>query len=87
MKLIYCKKCRDVRKLDYAVTVCKCGASKGWRERDGLRVTLQGEAVPLGFHEPAFTSAIRDYPEAVLAGNFPAYVVSKDCPDVTKLDN
>ncbi len=48
MKLIYCKKCQDVRKLDFAVTVCNCGASKGWYADDALNAVIRGRQSRLG---------------------------------------
>jgi len=87
MKLIYCPKCHDVRKLDYPVTVCNCGASKGWYKDDGLHVVIQGEAIPLGFTNDSLTDALRKRPASGLGKLFNAFVIPKDCPTVTKLDN
>lgn len=92
MKLIYCPKCQDVRKLDYKPVVCNCGASRGWYHSDGLHADITGEAIPLGFDNFSFRRALvrkaedrwgKDGQGAV----FEAFVIPKDCSTVTKLDN
>ncbi len=86
MKLIYCPKCQDVRKLDFAVTVCNCGASKGWYANDALNAIIQGEAVLLGFDNPSLMAALHNQPEDGTGEVFTAFVIPKDCPTVTKLE-
>ena len=87
MKLIYCPVCNDVRKLDYQVTVCKCGASRGWYADDGLNATIQGEAIPLGFNNTSLVAALENQPEDGAGEVFTAFVIPKACPTVAKLDN
>lgn len=87
MKLIYCPKCQDVRKLDFAVTVCSCGASKGWYADDALNAVIQGQAIPIGFDNPTLVAALRNQPEDGVGEVFIAFVIPKNCPTVTKLDN
>jgi hypothetical protein len=87
MKLIYCPECHDVRKLDYQATFCKCGASSGWYEDDGLHATIQGEAIPLGFANSSLVAALENQPEYGMGEVFTAFVIPKDCPTVAKLDN
>jgi len=87
MKLILCPTCQDVRKLDYRVVMCNCGASSGWYEDDGLHATIQGRAIPLGFNNSSLVEAIRNRPEDGAGEVFTAFVIPKDCPTVTKLDN
>jgi len=87
MKLIYCPECHDVRKLDYPVTVCKCGASKGWYLNDGLHAMIQGAAIPLGIANRSFVTALDNRPESGMGECFEAFVIPHDCPTVTKLDN
>jgi hypothetical protein len=92
MKLIYCPKCHDVRKLSHKVTFCMCGASRGWYDDDGLHATVQGEAIPLGFDNLTLRSALAMKSEGGWGKDgqgevFEAFVIPKDCPTVTKLDN
>ncbi len=86
MTLIYCPKCGDVRKLDFRVTTCKCGASKGWNVLDELNAVIQGAAIPIGFTNDSFSNALRKRRPNGLGKLFNAFVIPKDCPTVTKLD-
>ena len=87
MKLIYCPKCQDVRKLDFAITVCSCGASKGWYDDDALNAVIKGEAIPIGFANDSFVNALRKRRPTGFGKRFDAFVIPEDCPTVTKLDN
>jgi hypothetical protein len=85
MKLILCPVCHDVRKLDYRIVHCKCGASSGWYEDDGLNATIQGEAIPIGFNNSSLVAAVRNQPEAGAGEVFTAFVMPKICPTLAKL--
>lgn len=87
MKLIYCPKCHDVRKLDYPEVVCKCGASSGSSRIGGLHAVIRGAAIPLGFNNASLMDCLCNRPEDGAGLEFTAFVIPKDCPTVTKLDN
>lgn len=48
MKLIACKKCKDVIGLDYENRSCKCGLSGGRYNEDGDTVTVTGPCRVIG---------------------------------------
>ena len=59
MKLLFCPKCQDVRKLLRERTECSCGESWGYYLEDGLRAEIGGIAIPLGFDNVSFKKALR----------------------------
>ena len=87
MNLIYCPECQDVRKLDFAVTVCSCGASKGWYSDNRLHAVIQGKAIPIRFDNPSLMAALGNHLWNGLGVEFTAFVLPKNCDTVTKLDN
>jgi hypothetical protein len=66
MKLIFCPKCQDVRKLHRAPAHdpihCRCGRSWGRYLDDEVMAEVGGEAVVLGIGNPSFVSAYRAMP-------------------------
>lgn len=85
MKLIFCPVCHDVRKLNYKVVVCDCGASKGWYHNEHLHATIQGKAIPIGFANDSFVNALTKRPAEGLGKLFNAFVIPEDCPTVRSL--
>lgn len=84
MKLIFCPKCQDVRKLHNnsrrSRTSCRCDQSYGWYEKDGLNAVIGGDAIPIGFDNPGFAVAIK-----AQAGSFPAFVIPEPCPTIKRV--
>lgn len=60
MKLLYCPKCNDVRKLQYDLTTCKCGVSKGRYLSNGADAEINDQAMVIGFHNVALELAIME---------------------------
>jgi len=80
MKLIYCPVCNDVRKINPRKVVdCECGKSWGVYEKDGLNATYGGKAIPLGFNNSSFLSAIDSQPLCGLGSHFEAFVIPIWC--------
>ena len=48
MKLLYCTKCNDIKKLQYETTTCHCGESSGHYQQDGVHAVISGPCVALG---------------------------------------
>jgi hypothetical protein len=84
MKMLYCPKCRDVRKLQLEVVTCQCGSSSGWYESDGLKAVIGGDAIPLGFQNTSFVEALKNQPEKGAGKVFEAFVIPKECPTVRR---
>ena len=62
MKLLFCPKCTDVRKLAVGDrTTCWCGESWGWYEDDCLHAVYGGDALPVGISNQDFYNAYREY--------------------------
>lgn len=85
MKLILCPICQDVRKLNYKLVVCDCGASRGWYEDNGLNAIIQGKAIPLGFANSSLCEAVSKQPEEGAGKVFTAFVIPKECPTVKRV--
>ncbi len=89
MKLIFCKKCHDVRKIHTIKVSCVCGKSWGRYFPDGLHAEDGGEAGPLAFVNSSFAGAIGDQPTTDDNGGVPfgAFVVPKECETYKKVEN
>ena len=85
MKLLYCPKCHDVRKLQREVVTCQCGESKGWYKADGLNAVIEGMAIPIGFQNPAFTRALLGRQDRGSGVVFEAFVISRECPTIVRV--
>ena len=81
VKLIFCPQCHDVVKLRKtpAVSTCECGRSSGFYHGDGLRATILGDAVPLGFGNQSFSRAL-----ASPGAEFTAFTILMPCPTIEK---
>ena len=82
MKLLYCPRCEDVIKLTQNVRYCECKKSSGKYLFDGLNAEVYGEAVPLGFANSSFTSALRERPKSGDGRRFEAFVIPLNCGTV-----
>ena len=80
MKLLFCKDCADIFRLyvDHPKT-CHCGKTTGQYEEDGLHAWYSGPAIPLGFANPSFLTAICNQPDEGWGREFTAFVIQKDC--------
>lgn len=88
MKLLFCKKCQDIFKLQRYVEKCRCGESGG-RYLDSEFAEYWGRyAIPLGFGNTSFGLAVRDRPKIAKMGKrFTAFVIpeqSKSCKKIRK---
>ena len=80
MKLVACKECQDVFKLDYEKRRCKCGKTWGKYKEDGLNAVYGGwPAVPLGFANESLREAVLAQPTEGLGRRFEAFVIPKFC--------
>lgn len=60
MKLLFCLKCQDIRKLGNDWTRCKCGESAARYLGDDWHAEYVGKnVVPVGFANDSFASAVR----------------------------
>lgn len=85
MKLIFCPECQDVVKLDFGEVYCKCEASWGWYESDGVNAVYCGSAVPLGFANSTLVEAIENQPEEGKGKCFVAFVIPKSYDTFRKM--
>jgi hypothetical protein len=75
MKLIYCKKCKDVRALRSKPCVCSCGKSGGWMQINPTTIYVTGEATVLAFNATSLKDAVEDCENQEHSTEFHAYVV------------
>ena len=59
MKLLFCSLCKDVRKLDYVVVVCNCGAARGRYLADGWAAEVNSSALLFGLNNTSVKSALQ----------------------------
>ncbi len=85
MKLVLCKKCWDVIKLEKTVRTCKCGSAGGKYLNDIQAVYYGSEAIPLGFNNSSLLKALQDQPEYGAGWPFDAFVIPKECPTMEKI--
>lgn len=81
MKLLFCQKCENVFRLTKTPQDCPCGGCGGVYT-DDLQAQFWGDAIPLGFDNASFHSALANQPEEPESGGrqFTAFVVEKGCP-------
>jgi len=86
MKLLLCRQCTDVIRLQKYWKSCECGETSGRYEEDGLNAVYCGEdAVPLGFVNSEFRHALENQPEEGEGKRFTAFVIPKKCPTMKKI--
>ncbi len=86
MKLVLCKKCQDVFKLDLKIRRCKCKECWGKYLPDGLNAVYGGEsAIPLGMGNSSLLGAIADQRDTGWGEKFDAFVIPKVCPTMVKM--
>lgn len=90
MKLLYCRRCRDIIKLSLQLKSCECGACKGMYS-DERQAQYVGEfAVPLGIRNSTFLEAINNQPatnneDGLSDVFFDAFVIPKVCPTLERI--
>lgn len=90
MKLLYCKNCQDVIKLDYTHRVCACGRASGKYLPDGLNAVISGDdAILLGFANSSLVHALANHeanpgPQK-LGWTFEAFIIPEPCPTVNRI--
>jgi len=73
MKLIFCPKCQNIKKLSGTSTSsCECGASQG--RLDNNTATTYGVAVLIGFEDTALLEAVDSRYESIWGSEFTATV-------------
>ncbi len=62
IKLLFCPKCSDVRKLVQLpdATHCNCGNSWGWYEADGWNAFIGGVGMAIGLDNNSLEFAVRE---------------------------
>lgn len=84
MKLLFCKKCQDIFKLQKEIRSCFCGDTKG-RYLDNLNAEYSGKyAIPLRFANSTLVAAIRVYDDNWQIHKehgieFKAFIIPKKC--------
>ncbi len=87
MKLIFCKKCYDVKKIHTTKVFCACEKSWGRYYPNGLDAEYGGEAIPLAFVNKSFAGALYTQPATDNHGGVPfaAFVIPKECKTYKKV--
>jgi len=85
MKLLLCRRCQDVFKLQTTQRECGCGGTWGRYDADGLNAVYDdGFGVPIGFHNGSLATAVKNQPLEGRGLRFDAFVISKECPTMRK---
>ncbi len=86
MKLLFCSKCKDVFSISFDEKSCHCGCVKG-KYLDSLYAVYSGEcAIPIGFVNSSFLTALKNQPVNGLGESFKAFVIPKSCETFVKVD-
>jgi hypothetical protein len=85
MKLIFCPKCQDVKKLQDEKTTCKCGQSWG-RYLDDVNAEIGGNAVLLGIDNSSFAHALKYRVKKFCGVRFIGFVIEEECPTVKVIE-
>lgn len=78
MKLILCKKCQDVFKLQKKTRYCKCKESYG-KYLDNLNAIYHGPCIPIGFSNSSLLNAIRQQSYSRESVIFEAFTIPEEC--------
>jgi len=81
MKLLFCKNCNDVFRIQVErERICQCGKTRGQYHDDDWNAWYKGkEAIPLGFANSTFVSALANQPETGWGKEFTAFVIQREC--------
>jgi hypothetical protein len=82
MKLLFCRFCKDLFKLNYEIKYCKCGKCWGYYEPDGINAVISDQSYPVGIHNQEFINAISNQPKTGTGYSFKAFVIPKHCPTI-----
>ena len=82
MKLIFCPDCQDIVRLTTEKKTCACGKSGGYYLIDGINATVWGIAVPIGFSNDSFITALKHRPKEGLGARFEAFVIPETCDTI-----
>lgn len=86
MKLLFCKSCQDIIKMDTETRTCKCGSCQGAYTKDNLNAWYKGDlAVPMGFANNSLALALNTQPTEGMGKLFEAFIIPKKCPTFKKL--
>lgn len=58
MKLILCKECQDVIKLQLTKRSCMCGKSYGYYKKDEFNAVISGPCIPIGINNNSLITGI-----------------------------
>lgn len=92
MKLLFCRKCEDIRRITKEVTICRCGRSSAQYE-DDINAWYFGPAKLIGFANMSFIRAFYA-DEATPPENpgddghkFDAFFIPKVAPSIRKIED
>ena len=80
MKLIFCKSCCDIVKLDKVRRTCKCGNCYGWYHDDGLHATISKDAIAIGINNYILVGRIREGS----GGNIAAWIFDETAANIER---
>lgn len=87
MKLIRCRKCKDIVTLRHFPRQCFCGQSYGYYYADSDSLAVYGgEAIPIGILNTTLHEAVECQPEKGLGKEFTAFVIPKHCPTFERVE-
>lgn len=79
MKLLFCKACGDVQKLQYETRTCRCRESSGYYLPDGDNCVIAGSsAVVIAMGNGSLVQAVQRQPETGDGPEIKAWVFPKD---------
>jgi hypothetical protein len=84
MKLLFCKNCYDLQKLDLKTNYCKCGDSSGKYCDDGDFCQISGDyAIVVGIDNNSFRKAVIN--DSGLEMGFMSWVFANDYYKIKKI--
>jgi hypothetical protein len=85
MKLLLCKKCQDIFKLQDELKYCNCKESSG-KYLDKLNAVYSGPCIPIGIDNRSLLQAIKNQPLWGFGYEFTAFVIAKTCDTFTRIE-
>lgn len=87
MKLLFCKVCQDLIKLDYEIRTCKCGNGGGKYINSTDAEYFGSHAVPMGIANGSLRKALTGDNTGTRGERVEAFIITDNCKTYVKNNN
>jgi len=84
MKLLYCRRCKDIFGLRMKTRHCECEAISGKYLQDGINAIYSGNAIPLGIDNNSLRSNSSQPDNGSVY--IKSFMIAKNCKTIKRVD-